>query len=127
MTMKKRFADILYENAEFQKFGEKTVLCNSSEEFNEAVKDIECGLVSPGGTGLPRDDVFQLEKEGLIRVFRILDDDDHFKYTPSLFRFFYPSKAVYVCIPYDDVKQFKKEFQNEWNYKSSRKSKMSKM
>ncbi len=61
--------------------------------------------------------VQQLEKEGLIRAFRVCINDDCFKYSPPLFKFLYPSKDVYVYIPEDDIKPFKEEFQNEWNYK----------
>ncbi len=90
--MKKRLADIFYERAETKNYGKETIVCNSWEEFDEAIKDIKCGLVSPGGTGLPRSYVQRLEKEGLIRVFRVIVDSK--EPLPIMFKFLYPSTAV---------------------------------
>jgi hypothetical protein len=109
----KRFTDMRYEKTEMENYGKGTIVCNSWEEFNEAVKDIDCGLVSPGGTGLPRSYVQQLEKEGLIRVFRVWVDNEEFEYYPSIIRFFYPTRDVCVLIPVDDIKRIKKEVLNE--------------
>jgi len=94
-------------SAEAKNFGKRTIVCNSWDEFDEAVKGIDCGLVSPGGTGLPRSYIQQLEKDGLIRVFRVIVDDKGFKYYPSHVRFLYPSKNVYVFIPMDDINRIK--------------------
>lgn len=103
----KGFADSRYEKAEAENYGKGTIVCHSWEEFDEAVKDIDCGLVSPGGTGLPRSSIQQLEKEGLIRVFRVWVDENLWKHSPLMIRFFYPSKGVYVFIPVDDVNRIK--------------------
>jgi hypothetical protein len=105
--LKGRFADILYEKAERKNYGRGTIICKSFEEFDEAILGIDCALVSPGGTGLPYSYLEQLEKDGLIRVFRVWGDDNVFDHVPPMLRFFYPSKAVFVFIPEDDVKRFK--------------------
>lgn len=103
--MREMLAGILYKKSEAEKYGKRTVVCNSLEEFEKAIEGIACGLVSPGGTGLPRSFVEKLEKDGLIRVYRVLVDDKDFDNTPSLFRFLVPSREVHVYIPVDDIEK----------------------
>jgi hypothetical protein len=111
--MSKRFADIRYERDEMKNYGKGTILCNSWEEFDEAVRDISCGLVSPGGSGVPRSYIQKLEKEGMIRVFRVWADDKCWGSYPSILRFLYPSKEVYVYIPMDDINRVKDNLKKE--------------
>ncbi|MGO9013387.1 MAG: hypothetical protein ACLQF0_00250 [Dissulfurispiraceae bacterium] len=100
-------AERLKVSTETNIFSRGTIVCNSWEEFDEAIKDVDCGLVSPGGAGLPRSYIHQLEKDGSIRVFRVIVDGKSFKYYPSHVRFLYPSKDVYVFIPVDDINRIK--------------------
>ncbi|MCL5978678.1 MAG: hypothetical protein M1147_11310 [Nitrospirae bacterium] len=112
-TLKKIFADSCKEAEEY---GPKTVLCNSWDELDEAIKNIGCGLVSPGGTGLGRDVIQRMEREGLIRVFRIRVDDPMRKNVPLMFRCLYPPKVMYILIPWDDVKSIKGSLKQEVSY-----------
>lgn len=107
--LKKRFADIFHEKSEMKKYGKGTIVCNSMEEFDKAIEGIGCGLVSPGGTGISRSRVEELERKGLIRVFRVWVDDDFLKHDTSIFRFICPSKQVCVYIPLDDIERIKRE------------------
>jgi hypothetical protein len=109
----RRLTDIQHEKEEIKYYGKGTIVCRSWEEFDEAVKDISCALVSPGGTGLPRSYVQQLEKEGSIRVFRVWADDKCWENYPSILRFFCPSKVVYVYIPMDDINKIKDNLRKE--------------
>lgn len=101
--MLKRFIDSRYEKSEAENYGKQTVVCNSWEDFDNATKNIDCGLVSPGGCGISRLEVKRLEKEGKIRVFRVWVNDNFLKYEPIFLRFFYPSREQFVYIPWDDV------------------------
>lgn len=42
--MRKRLIDIIYENEEVKNYGKGTIVCNSWEEFDDAIKDIKCVL-----------------------------------------------------------------------------------
>ena len=100
--------NIFFKRAKIKNYGKRTIVCNSWEEFDEAIKDIECGLVSPGGTGLPRSYVQELEKQGLIRVIRVIVDSK--EQPPVLLRFLYSPKDEYVYIPVDDIKKVKQGY-----------------
>ncbi len=105
MTMEKRLADIFFKRAKIKNYGKGTIVCNSWEEFDEAIKDINCGLVSPGGTGLPRSYLQELEKQGLIRVLRVIVDSE--ERPPVMLGFLYSLKDEYVYIPVDDIEKVK--------------------
>lgn len=111
-----KYINKYYEKVESENYGSRTVVCNSWEDFDEAIKNIECGLVSPGGTGLPRLEVQRLEREGLIRVFRVWINDKLRECEPVMFRFLYPSKEMYIFIPVDDINRIKVSLNIEKDY-----------
>ncbi|SPQ01351.1 hypothetical protein NBG4_500025 [Candidatus Sulfobium mesophilum] len=113
MMKKTRIIDKKFLEKEKKNWGQGTIVCHSWEEFEELAEKSEGGGVSPGGAadflGVSRSYVHQLEKEGKIRAFRIVVDDEMREHMPFWLKVFTPAKAVYIIIPQKDLEKVKKE------------------
>ena|SRR5690242_4098580 len=106
---KARLADKLHEKKEKENWGKGTTVLNSWKEFEKIEEQFSGKLISPGGAAaklsVSRAYINQLEKDGKLRVYRIMADDIVWKDIPFWVRWMVPQKEVYIFIPDDDVEK----------------------
>ena len=111
--MKKRLADKLHEKEEKKNWGKGTTVLNSWKEFEKIEDQFDGKLISPGGAAgrlsVSRAYIHQLEKDGKLRVYRILANDIVWKDIPFWVRWMVPQKEVYIFIPNEDIERIREE------------------
>jgi hypothetical protein len=103
--------------------GKGTIMVRTVKELNEIAEKFNWNVVSPGGAanmlGVSRAYIHQLEKNGIIRAYR-MDSNFEKKGIPKILQLLMKTnRKFYIYIPVEDIEKIKAE------RKKSRKGKMS--
>lgn len=102
-----------HDKKEKHQWGKGTIVLTSMEEFDKIFDSFEGQMVSPGGAaarlGVTRSFIHHLEKEGIIRAYRILHDVIDWDEMPLWGKMLVFPRDVYIYIPNEDIERVKKE------------------
>lgn len=93
--------------------GRGTIWLKNFKELEKVVDWYKGGMVSPGGAashlGVSRAMIHQLERDGKIRAYRFIAEDEDWGKLPFLIKLLFQRKSLVIYIPVADLNKYAEE------------------